>query len=199
MANDNHLFSVTCYNVTMQKQDCYNEFFEIGQQKINFSFFELSLPDHDPVYTLKKVMYAVVTYANMRGVRAVDRIVELCERDLAFIWLTKGQKLKQDAFYEFKNKKLTAEVLDELNYQFLHRLQKEGFITLKALFINGTKIEANANRYTFVWRGTLNYHLVGLLDTIDSLYHKDNVLIDTNEYGIKYDVPHAHMLKKIKL
>ena len=54
MANDNHLFSVTCYTVTMQKQDYYNEFFELGQQKINFSFFELSLPDDDPVYTLKK-------------------------------------------------------------------------------------------------------------------------------------------------
>ena len=62
----------------------------------------------------------------MRGVRAVDRIVELCERDLAFIWLTKGQKLRRDAFYDFKGKKLTGEVLDELNYQFLHRLKKEG-------------------------------------------------------------------------
>ena len=87
------------------------------RQSWNFSFFELSLPDDEPVYTLKKVMeeldfsgllancsdkgrtgynpimmYAVVTYANMRGIRAVDRIVELCERDLAFIWLTKGQK-----------------------------------------------------------------------------------------------------------
>ena len=218
MANDNHLLSVPCYNRTMLKQDYYNEFFELGQQKINFSFFELCLPDDDPVYTLKKVMedldfsgllancsdkgrtgynpimmYAVVTYANMRGVRAVDRIVELCERDLAFIWLTKGQKSKRDAFYEFKNKKLTADVLDELNCQFLRRLQKEGFITLKSLFIDGTKIEANANRYTFVWRGTLNYHLAGLLDTIDSLYQKYNVLIDENEYGIKYDIPHAHM------
>ena len=56
MANDNHLLSVPCYNVTMQKQDYYNEFFELGQQKINFSFFELSLPDDAPVYTLKKVM-----------------------------------------------------------------------------------------------------------------------------------------------
>ena len=56
MANDNHLFSVPWYNGTMQKQDYYNEFFEIGQQKINFSFYELGLPDDDPVYTLKKVM-----------------------------------------------------------------------------------------------------------------------------------------------
>lgn len=101
MANDNHLLSVTCYNVTMINTEYYNEFFELGQQKINFNFFDLSLPDDDPVYTLKKVMeemdfsgllaqysnkgrngfnpimkYAVLTYAGMRGVKEVDRIVE---------------------------------------------------------------------------------------------------------------------------
>ena len=126
----------------MKNHNYYNEFFELGQQKINFNFFELSLPDDDPVYTLKKVledlnfssllacysskgrsgynpimMYSLVTYANMRGVRAVDRIVELCERDLAFIWLAKGEKPKRDAFYDFKGDKLTGEVLDDLNYQ----------------------------------------------------------------------------------
>ena len=202
----------------MLKQDYYNDFFEFGQQKMNFSFFELHVPDDDPVYTLKKVMedldfsgllacysnkgrtgyntimmYAVVTYANMRGVRAVDRIVELCERDLAFIWLTKGQKLRRDAFYDFKGKKLTGEVLDELNYQFLRRLKKEGLLTLKELFIDGTKIEANANRYTFVWRGTLNYHLAGLMDTIDALYGKYNAFLHENGYGPKYDLGDARM------
>ena len=48
------------------------------------------------------MIYAVVTYANMRGIRSVDRIVDLCERDLAFIWLTRGQKPKRDAFYRIK-------------------------------------------------------------------------------------------------
>ena len=59
------------------------------------------------------MMYALVTYANMRGVRAVDRIVELCERDLAFIWLAKDQTPKRDAFYNFKGEKLTPEILDD--------------------------------------------------------------------------------------
>jgi hypothetical protein len=54
MANDSHLLSVPWYNGTMLTKDYYNDFFDIGQQKINFSFFELSLPDDDPVYTLKK-------------------------------------------------------------------------------------------------------------------------------------------------
>ena len=218
MANDNHLRSVTLYNVTMNSNKYYNEFFELGQQKINFNFYELSLPDDDPVFTLKKVMeemdftallaqysgkgkhgfnpimkYGVLTYANMRGIREIDRIVELCKRDLAFIWLSQGEQPKRDAFYDFINKKLTPEILDDLNYQLLRRLKKEGLITLEALFIDGTKIEANANRYTFVWRGTLNYHLVGLLDSIDSLYHKYNVLLEDNGYNEKYGLGNAMM------
>ncbi|MDO5407559.1 MAG: hypothetical protein Q4F28_09545 [Eubacteriales bacterium] len=41
----------------MLKQDYDNEFFElVGQQKINFSFFELYFPDDNPAYTLKNVM-----------------------------------------------------------------------------------------------------------------------------------------------
>ena len=202
----------------MQNQDYYNDFFEIGQQKINFSLYELGLPSDDPVYTLKKVMeeldfsgllarysdkgrkgynpimlYAVITYANMRGIRSVDRIVELCKRDLAFIWLTKGQKPGRDAFYDFKGEKLTSQILDDLHYQFLRRLEKEGYVTLKELFIDGTKIEANANRYTFVWRGSINYHLAGLLDTIDSLYQKYNALLTENGYGAKYELGNAQM------
>lgn len=48
--------------------------------------------------------YGVLTYASMRGIRSVDRIVELCERDLAFIWLTQGERPKRDAFYDFIDK-----------------------------------------------------------------------------------------------
>lgn len=112
---------------------------------------------------------------------------------LAFIWLTKGQKPKRDAFYDFIGLRCTPEILEHLHYQFLRRLEKEGLITLNALFIDGTKIEANANRYTFVWRGTINYHLAGLLDTIDSLYSRYNVLLNENSFDQKYKLGETHM------
>ena len=196
----------------------YNDFFEKGQQKIHFDLYQIGLPADDPVYTLIKVlekmdftsllagystkgrkgynpimMFAVLLYANMRGVRSVDRIVNLCERDIAFIWLTKGLKPRRDAFYDYINYKLNDEILDDLHYQFIHLLQKEGLITLEALFIDGTKIEANANRYTFVWRGTINYHLSGLLETIDSLYARYNTLIQDFGYDEKYQLSEAKM------
>jgi transposase len=200
------------------KQSHYNDFFEKGQLKIHFDLYQLGLPADDPVYTLIKVMealnyesllaqystkgrrgynpimmLAVLIYADMRGVKAVDRMVELCERDLAFIWLTKGLKPQRDAFYDFINLKLTDKILDDLHYQFLRQLQKEGLVTLKALFIDGTKIEANANRYTFVWRGSINYHLAGLLDSIDSLYTRYNTLLLEQGYGERYGLEKVQM------
>ena len=75
----------------------------------------------------------------------------------------------------------------------MRRLEKEGLISLKELYIDGTKIEANANRYTFIWWGSLNYHLAGLLDTIDALYTKYNTFLLENGYGLKYNLGNARM------
>ena len=200
------------------KQEYYNQFFKKGQLKINFKLSEIGLPANDPVYTLIKIleelnytsllaryknrgrkgynpimMYAVMVYANMQGVSSVDKIVELCERDVVYISLTKGETPKRDAFYQFFNNKLTVEILEDLHYQFIRTLQKENYVTLKQLYIDGTKIEANANRYTFVWRGSINYHLAGLLDNIDNLYTRYNTFIKNDGYDQKYQLADAIM------
>ncbi|WP_425445887.1 IS1182 family transposase [Dethiothermospora halolimnae] len=192
----------------------YNDYFEIGQQKIvNFNLYHIGLPEDDAVYTLKKVleelnfdqliarysnkgrkgynpimMYALIIYANMRGIRSVDKIVELCERDICFMWLAKGERPKRDAFYYFMNDKATNYIMENLHYQFVKILEKEGLITLKSLFIDGTKIEANANRYTFVWRGSINYHLSNLIFSIEKLYERYNKLLVKNGYDGKYNL-----------
>ena len=196
----------------------YNDFFELGQLRINYNLYQLGVPSDDPVHIVKRVMkeldfssllnqynrlgrkgynpimlFSVLVYSALRGVRAVDRIVELCTRDLAYIWLAQGERPQRDAFYDFINNKLSNEILKDLHYQFMRKLEKEGFVSLKALYIDGTKIEANANRYTFVWRGSLNYHLVGLLDAIDSGYNDYNNLITENAYDVKYTLSTMNM------
>lgn len=196
----------------------YNEFFELGQQVINFNLYQIGLPADDPVHTVKRVMmeldfsslldkynqrgrkgynpimlFSVLVYSALRGVRAIDRIVELCTRDIAYIWLAQGEKPQRDVFYDFMNQKLTNEVHKDLHYQFMRKLQKEGLVSLEALFIDGTKIEANANRYTFVWRGSLNYRLISLLDGIEESYAQYNDLITKNGYDIKHKLPTMKM------
>lgn len=70
------------------------------------------------------MIFAILLYANLRGIKSVDRIVELCERDIAFMWLAQGEKPRRDVFYDFMNNKLNEEILLDLHYQFIRRLQK---------------------------------------------------------------------------
>ena len=42
-------------------------------------------------------------------------------------------------------------------------------------------------------RGSINYHLAGLLDTIDALYAKYNAFLYENGYGPEYDLGEARM------
>jgi transposase len=106
----------------------YNEFFEKEQQQFKLYLYESRIPHDDSVYTLKKIMevlnferllnryshlgrkgynpimiYSLILYANMRGIRAVDKIVDLCKRDICFIWLSKGETPGRDVFYECKS------------------------------------------------------------------------------------------------
>ncbi len=58
---------------------------EKSDGELDFSVLLANCSDKRRIGYNPIMMYAVITYANMRGIRAVYRIVELCERDLAFI------------------------------------------------------------------------------------------------------------------
>ena len=79
MANDNHLLSVPCYNGTMLKHDYYNEFFELGQQKINFSFFDVNVNTQRSPNLSKN---AFLHFAQMHPLVFVcfDTLLSLCSK-----------------------------------------------------------------------------------------------------------------------
>ena len=196
----------------------YNDYFRKTQQRLDIYLYENRIPSDDPVYTLKGILeemdfskllerysskgrkgynpimiYALLLYANMQGIRSVDKIVESCQRDLAFIWLADGKQPGRDVFYSFINERLTLDILEDLHYQFIKKLQRENYLTLKTLFLDGTKIEANAGRYTFVWRGSINYHLINLLDKIRKLFSDYNDFISEVDYDSKYGLSSKEM------
>ena len=49
-------------------------------------------------------------------------------------------------------KERLVDVIEDLFYQFTDKLMQMGEVSFANVFIDGTKIEANANRYSFVWR-----------------------------------------------
>ena len=70
---------------------------------------------------------------------------------------------------------LLCEEMEDLFDQFVQRLKIKGEISAENIFIDGTKIEAYANRYTFVWRKSVEKNRDKLLLKIAALMERKNV------------------------
>ena len=71
---------------------------------------------------------------------------------IRMMWLSQNQKPSYKTINRFRvNPKVDA-LLESLFIQFYSQCVKQNLIDDKAIFIDGTKIDANANRYTFVWK-----------------------------------------------
>ena len=62
--------------------------------------------------------------------------------------------IMRQPFFYFKNGRLSGGIVERFLNQLIIKLSKLGEIQYENIFIDGTKIEAYANKYTFVWKKT---------------------------------------------
>jgi len=101
--------------------------------------------------TAPVAMFKVLAYGAMEGRHAGREVARACRRDVNYMWLLGDEPAPDhDALNRFRSKQL-AYVMEDLFYQMVTKLYELGEIKYEHLFVDGTKIEANANKYTFVW------------------------------------------------
>ena len=126
-----------------------------------------------------RMMLKVILYAYMNNIYSCRRIEKLLLRDVHFIWLSGYQKPDFVTINRFRNR-----VKDEINNiftQIVLILASKGFITLDVEYIDGTKIESKANKYTFVWRKSVEKHRAKLQEKIAVLLEQvDEVIVQDN-------------------
>ena len=106
--------------------------------------------------TSPRTLLKIMIYANMEGIYSSRSIESSCKRDINFIWLLNGEKAPNyREIARFRSERL-SECGEDLFYQLVKKLSALGEIKFEHLFVDGTKIEANANKYSFVWRKTTN-------------------------------------------
>lgn len=133
---------------------------------------------YDPVMLLK-----VIVYAYMNNVYSCRRIENLLERDIHFIWLAGGERPDFITINRFRNR-IKAEINDIFT-QIVLAFATRGLIRLEVEYIDGTKIESKANKYTFVWRKSVLRHKANLLQKIRALCEQidDVSLCDQSNEG----------------
>ena len=113
-----------------------------------------------------KILFKILIYAYMNDIWSSRKIELACKRDVNFMWLLEGFKAPDhNTIARFRTGRLEP-ILDDLFNQFIVKLYKNNELELKNLFIDGTKIEANANKYTFVWKKTVSKNEIKLGEAI---------------------------------
>lgn len=122
---------------------------ELDYRKLYLTYSDMGRnPSVDPVS-----MFKVMVYAYSQGIYSTRRIEEACRYDVRYRYLLDGQSAPDhNTISRFRKDHLRGDVLDDLFMQFMKKLRDDGEISLSEVFIDGTKIEANANKYTFVFR-----------------------------------------------
>ncbi len=99
-----------------------------------------------------KAMFKILTYAYSQNIYSSRKIETACRRDINFMWLLAGQKAPDHSTIARFRTGFLAEACEDLFYQVIKRLEKAGELSKETVFIDGTKLEACANKYTFVWK-----------------------------------------------
>ena len=105
--------------------------------------------EHEPASLLK-----VVIYAKMRRIFGTRSIEEACRENVNFMYLLNGKPAPDHNTLHRFIKYHYEPVCKDLQRQLTQMLMELGEVSFaeSAVFIDGTKIEANANRYTFIWK-----------------------------------------------
>lgn len=141
-------------------------------------------------------MLKIVLYAAMNRLYSSRDIETACKRDINFMFLLEGMLAPDHAtIARFKSLHF-AQCSMELLAQLSEWLYLNGEISGKNLFIDGTKIESRANKYTFVWKRATTKNLAKLQTKIVTLVEECEDL-----YGIR--IVHdgkvsLHKMKKLR-
>lgn len=94
----------------------------------------------------------IILYAYLDGRFSSREIERACHRDINFMYLLEGKPVPDHATIARFRSLHFASCAKQLLVQCSELLYELGEISGENIFIDGTKIEANANKYTFVWK-----------------------------------------------
>ena len=116
---------------------------------------------YNPRMLLKVVVYAYL--CNVYSGRQMERF--LCE-NIHFMWLGGMNRPDFRTINRFRSERLSGGRLDGIFTKVVELLSDEGFVSLNVQYIDGTKIESVANKYTFVWKGSVEKNKAKLIEKV---------------------------------
>ena len=117
-----------------------------------------------------RMMMKIILCAYTQSVFSGRKIEALLKDSIRMMWLAQGYEPSYRTINRFRVHPEVEGLLRECFVQFRSQLVEEELIDEEAIFIDGTKIEANANKFTFVWRKSTEKYNASLIEKSNQLY-----------------------------
>jgi transposase/endonuclease III len=116
-----------------------------------------------------RMLLKVLVFAYINNIYSSRKIEEALQQNIYFMWLSAMSTPDHNTINRFRGERL-KEVLRNIFTQVVQLLAQEGLLSIKELYTDGTKIEANANRYTFVWGKAIKSSRERIQKQLDELW-----------------------------
>ena len=127
-----------------------------------------------------KMMLKVIVYAYTQRIYSSRQIAKAVRENVNFLWLSGGNQPDFRTINHFRGEKMKG-AIEEVFTLVLELLLEEGYVKLENYFVDGTKVEANANRHQVVWAKSrakqqerLREKVKELLKEIDAVTEAEN-------------------------
>lgn len=113
-----------------------------------------------------RVLFKALVHGYLCGIYSSRKLEEACRYRVDFMWLLGEENVPDHTTFARFRTGRCREAVEDLFYQFVAKLEHMGETDHRAVFIDGTKLESRAGRYTFVWRKSVEKQLAKVKETV---------------------------------
>ena len=125
-----------------------------------------------------RMLLKVIVYSYLCNVYSGRGMERLLKENVNYMWLSGMSKPDFRTINRFRSERLADGRFDDIFRQIVLILNGEGLVSLKVQYIDGTKIESVANKYTFVWKGSVEKNKSRLEAKVDAVLKTAESVLD---------------------
>lgn len=115
-----------------------------------------------------RMMIKVLFYAYLSNIYSCRKIEKALQENIHFMWLSGNSLPDYRTINYFRGKRLKSHI-QQLFADVVRMLHELQYVSLNVQYIDGTKIESAAGRYTFVWKGSVEKNKAKLEEKLQSV------------------------------
>lgn len=151
---------------------------------ISFEVFQKAFENEGQPPYHPRMMMKVLIYSFSTKLYSSRKIEKALKQDIVYMWLSGMQYPDHNTISRFRSYYF-QNIIEEVFTKVLEYLHKNGYIRFENHFVDGTKIEANAGKYTYVWKKNIQRYKSILRERVKEIFHQIDVINaqEDEQYG----------------